>query len=47
LKRRKRRLSKAKGFRIRKVYAESFRKAFPEIPSELVELIIEKEGKGE
>jgi hypothetical protein len=33
----------AKGFRIRKAYAESFKKAFPEIPDKLVELITIKE----
>jgi hypothetical protein len=32
------------GFKIPRVYAESFRKAFPELPSELVDLITVKEG---
>ena len=32
-----------KGFKIRKVYVESFKKAFPEVPSELLNLITIKE----
>jgi transposase-like protein len=33
----------AKGFKIRKVYVESFKKAFPEIPNELVDMVTLKE----
>ena len=34
-----------KGFKIRKVYVESFKKVFPEIPDALVDLITIKEGE--
>jgi hypothetical protein len=37
----------ARGFKIPKVYVESFRKAFPEVPAELVDSITIKEEKEE
>jgi hypothetical protein len=33
----------SKGFKIPKVYVKSFKKAFPEVPDELIDLIIIKE----
>ena len=37
----------SKGFRLTRDYVKSFKKAFPEIPDDLIELIVEKDKSEE